>query len=138
MVGRMSGVWTQHGSFAETEGLCDKRAKVMLPEGLRECGGEVLCWLCLDFNRTLSSLQLRKITGYLSHCSQHVLGFAFCRFDCLFTCNVFWSAISTHFQLSYFGRPSVGRNALPNLGFPAQSNFESLTVGGSSDVATEL
>lgn len=81
MVGRMSGVWTQHGSFAETEGLCDKRTEAMLPEGhrLRERGG--LCGLCLDFNCTLSSLQLRKTTGYLSQCSQHVLDIAFCRFD---------------------------------------------------------
>jgi len=39
MAGRMSGVWTQHGSFAETEGLCDKRTEVMLPEGLHEWGG---------------------------------------------------------------------------------------------------
>ena len=116
MVRRMSGVWTQQGTFAETEGLCDKRTEVMLPVGGCEGGGG-LCGLCLDFKCTLSSLQLRKTKGYLSQCSQHVLGIVFCRFDCLVTCNVFWSAISTHFQLSYFGQASVGRNALPNLGF---------------------
>ena len=122
-----------------------QRPKAFATRGQRSCclkasvsGGGGACGLCLDFNCTLASLQPRKTTGYLSQCSQHVLGIAFCRFYCLFTCNVFWSAISTHFQLSYFGQPPVGRNVLPNLGFPAPINFESLTVGGSSDVPFEI
>lgn len=100
-------------------------------------GGGVMLAM-LDFNCNLFSLQLRRSAGHLSQCSQHMLDIAFCPSDCLFTCNFFWSSISTHFQLSCFDQPSVDRNALLNLGFLAPRDFESLTVGGCSDVTFEI
>jgi hypothetical protein len=60
---------------------------------------QVPCWLktsisgggvmlaIVNFNYTLFSLQLRKSTQYLSQFSQHMLRFAFYRFDCFFICN---------------------------------------------------